>query len=124
MRTITKLTLSACIGFVLGAGQAWAGAKPDEIQRLSEDLTPMGSERAGNAEGTIPEWTGGITTPPAGYQPGDHHPDPFSDDQPLFRIDGANYQQYAAQLSVGQQATFALAEFIGSGVPRHLQPPT
>jgi hypothetical protein len=88
-------------------GQAWAGAQPDQVHRLQEDLTPMGSERAGNAEGTIPEWTGGITSPPAGYSVGDHHPDPFADDEPLFRIDGSNYQQYADKLSVGQQATFA-----------------
>jgi len=66
----------------------------------------MGSERAGNAAGTIPEWTGGITTPPSGYKPGDHHPNPFPDDKPLFRIDGSNYTQYADQLSTGQQATF------------------
>ncbi|MDH3924904.1 MAG: DUF1329 domain-containing protein, partial [Xanthomonadales bacterium] len=102
-----KLTLSACIGLAVGMGQAWAGAKPDQVNRLQEDLTPMGSERAGNADGTIPEWTGGITSPPAGYSPGDHHPNPWPEDKPLFRIDGTNYQQYADKLSVGQQATFA-----------------
>jgi hypothetical protein len=107
MRTLIKFTLSACIGLCLGMGQAAAGAKPDEIGRLTADLTPMGSERAGNAAGTIPEWTGGITTPPAGYKPGDHHPNPFPDDKPLFRIDGSNYMEYADQLSVGQKATFA-----------------
>jgi hypothetical protein len=105
MRTLTKLTLAACIGLAVGIGQAWAGAKPDQIQRLGQDLTPMGSERAGNADGTIPEWTGGITQPPAGYQPGDHHPNPFPEDKPLFRIDGSNYKQYADQLSPGQVAT-------------------
>lgn len=107
MRTFTKITLSLCIGLAIGIGQAVAGPKPDQVHRLSEDLTPMGSERAGNAEGTIPEWTGGITTPPAEYSPGDHHQDPFADDKPLFRITGANYQEYGDQLSVGQQATFA-----------------
>ncbi len=106
MRTFTKLTLSACIGLVVGVGQAWAGAKPDEINRLSEDLTPMGSERAGNADGSIPEWTGGITTPPAEYSPGDHHQNPWPGDKPLFRIDGSNYKNYADKLSVGQMATF------------------
>ena len=106
MRTFTKYTLSICIGLAFGMGQAVAGAKPDQVERLSQDLTPMGSERAGNAAGTIPEWTGGITTPPAEYQPGDHHQNPFADDKPLFRITGANYQDYADQLSVGQKATF------------------
>lgn len=107
MRTLIKFTLSVCIGLVLGMGQAVAGAKPDQVHRLSEDLTPMGSERAGNAAGTIPEWTGGITEPPAGYSPGDHHPNPFPDDKPLFRITGANYEQYAATLSEGQKSTLA-----------------
>ena len=93
-------------GLAIGVSQALAGPKPDQVNRLSEDLTPMGSERAGNAEGTIPAWTGGITEPPAGYSPGDHHPDPFADDQPLFRIDSSNYQQHADQLSVGQKAMF------------------
>jgi hypothetical protein len=107
MRTLIKFTLSVCIGLILGVGQAIAGAKPDQIHRLSEDLTPMGSERAGNAEGTIPEWTGGITTPPAEYKPGDHHQNPYPDDKPLFRITGANYQDYGDKLSVGQKATLA-----------------
>lgn len=107
MRKLTKISLSLCIGLVLGTGQALAGAQPDQVHRLSEDLTPMGSERAGNAAGTIPAWTGGITEPPAEYKPGDHHQNPFSDDKPLFRITGANYKDYADQLSVGQQATFA-----------------
>jgi hypothetical protein len=106
MHKLNTYTISACLGFILGIGQVFAGAQPDQIHRLSEDLTPMGSERAGNAAGTIPEWTGGITTPPAGYSPGDHHPDPFADDQPLMRIDNSNYQQYADQLSVGQKAMF------------------
>ena len=57
MRTSTKFTFSVCIVLALGVGHAVAGAKPDQVHRLSEDLTPMGSERAGNADGTIPEWT-------------------------------------------------------------------
>jgi hypothetical protein len=105
MRTLTKVTLAVCIGLAIGIGQAWAGAKPDQVHRLSEDLTPMGSERAGNADGTIPEWTGGITQPPAGYKAGDHHPNPFPEDKPLFRIDGSNYKQYADHLGPGQIAT-------------------
>ncbi|MGD9021182.1 MAG: DUF1329 domain-containing protein, partial [Lysobacterales bacterium] len=106
MQTFTKTAFTFCIGLTLIAGQALAGPKPDQIHRLSEDLTPMGSERAGNAEGTIPEWTGGITEPPAGYSPGDHHPNPWPDDQPLFRITGENYTDYADKLSPGQIGLF------------------
>ena len=107
MRKLTASLLSLCIGLVLCAGQVFAGAQPGQIHRLSEDLTPMGAERAGNAAGTIPAWTGGITAPPAEYKPGDHHQNPWPGDKPSFRITGANYKDYADQLGVGQQATFA-----------------
>ena len=65
-----------------------------------------GAERPGNADGSIPAWTGGITEPPAGYSPGDHHPSPWPEDKPLYRITGQNYQDYADKLSVGQIGLF------------------
>ena len=81
-----------------------AGSKPDQVQRLSADLTPVGAKRAGNAAGTIPEWTGGITEPIEGYQPGDHHPDPFAAEKALFLIDRSNHEAHADHLSAGQIA--------------------
>ena len=42
--------------------------------------------------------------PPSGYQPGDHHPDPFADDQPLFKIDVSNLEQHKNHLGEGQIA--------------------
>ena len=107
MQTLKRYVPFAVIGLALGLAQAaQAGPKPDQIDRLTSDLTPMGSIRAGNAEGTIPEWAGGQTEWPEGYEPGMHHLDPFADDEVLFRIDASNYQQYADQLSVGQKAMF------------------
>jgi hypothetical protein len=82
----------------------YAGAKPGEIHRLSSDLTPVGAERAGNASGTIPEWTGGITRPPENYKPGDHHQDPFKGETPLLRIDPENMPDSAGLLSAGHIA--------------------
>ncbi|MGY6587745.1 MAG: DUF1329 domain-containing protein [Wenzhouxiangella sp.] len=81
---------------------------PENIARLGRDLTPMGSIRAGSEDGRIPEWTGGLTEAdwPAGYSPGDRHPDPFADDQPLYVITGQNFREYADRLSAGQIATF------------------
>jgi Protein of unknown function (DUF1329). len=69
-------------------------------------LTPVGAERAGNKDGTIPEWKGGITTPPAGYKVGMHHPDPFPGDKPLFEITAKNYKEQGDKLSAGQIAMF------------------
>src|SRR5262245_46724192 len=81
---------------------ARAAVSDAEAARLGQDLTPLGAEKAGNADGSIPAWTGGITTPPAGYKPGDHHPDPFANDQPLYTITAANLGQHESKLTPGQ----------------------
>ena len=88
---------------------ALAKAPADQVAKLGisgTELTPVGAERAGNQDGTIPEWTGGIVQPPAGYKVGMHHPDPFPGDKPQFEITAKNYKDYAAKLSVGQIAMF------------------
>lgn len=81
-----------------------AAVSGTEAARLGQDLTPLGAEKAGNADGSIPAWTGGITAPPAGYKVGDHHPDPFATDRPLFTVTAANAQQYADRLTAGHLA--------------------
>jgi len=70
------------------------------------DKTPVGAQKSGNASGSIPAWTGGITSPPPGYKQGDHHQDPFVSDNIVFTIDGSNFNDYADNLSVGQKAMF------------------
>ncbi len=67
-------------------------------------FTPLGAERAGNKNGTIPAWTGGITSPPHGYKKGYHHPDPYPEDKILFTIDKTNVNDYKDNLSPGQIA--------------------
>src|SRR5690625_592114 len=63
----------------------------DNIARLGDELTPMGSLKAGNEGGTIHEWTGlGRDDWPAGFEPGDRHHDPFADDEPLFTLTSDN----------------------------------
>ncbi|MBW2688799.1 MAG: DUF1329 domain-containing protein [Deltaproteobacteria bacterium] len=93
---IITLVLGTCL-----AGQSLAALSADEVARLGKDLTPLGAEKAGNADGTIPAWEGGITTPPAGYKVGDHHPDPYAGDKVLFTITAANMDQYKDKLTVG-----------------------
>jgi hypothetical protein len=75
-----------------------------EAARLETDLTPMGAERAGNPEGTIPAWTGGITAPPAGYEPGMHHIDSYASDAVLFTVTAADVDARSAVLCDGQKA--------------------
>ncbi len=75
-----------------------------EAAKLGAELTPVGGEKAGNADGTIPAWEGGITKPPSGYKPGDHHPNPFAADKVLFTITAANVAEHADKLTPGHQA--------------------
>ncbi len=82
---------------------------PEELAKLGlegTELTPAGAIRAGNAEGTIPEWKNEPVKPPAGWKPGTYHADPFAADQVLFKITAQNYKQYADKLSPGQQKMF------------------
>jgi hypothetical protein len=76
-----------------------AGAKDPSL--LTTTLTPFGAERAGNADGTIPAWTGGFTSVPAGYVSGQPRPDPYADDKVLFSINAQNVAQYADKLPQG-----------------------
>jgi hypothetical protein len=103
-----KLTLLASAVAMIVSCSALAKITPEQAARLNADLTPIGAERAGNADGTIPEWTGGILTAPAGFTPGDHHPDPFADDDVLFVIDKSNVEEHKDALSPGQLALFDL----------------
>ena len=96
------LLLASC------ALQVQAAVPPGQAERLGRDLTPLGAERAGNAEGTIPAWTSGITRPPAGYQPGAHHIDPYAADQPLLIIDKNNLNNHRDKLPEGMQRLLTL----------------
>ncbi|MGB5104059.1 MAG: DUF1329 domain-containing protein [Steroidobacteraceae bacterium] len=75
-----------------------------DFTRLGNDLTPIGAERAGNADGTIPAWEGGLTQPPAGWTPQQGYIDPFPGDKPLFTITAANAAQHESKLTAGQVA--------------------
>lgn len=103
-KTIGAVTLSALI---LSSGSLQAKVTDSEANKLSHELTPLGAERAGNADNSIPAWAGGMTTPPKGYQgEGTTRVDPFVEEKPLFTIDANNYKEYAAKLSDGQIALF------------------
>jgi len=99
----TATAFAATLAFA--ASSAVAGPTEEQIARLGgPELTPVGAERAGNADGTIPEWTGGVTEPPPGWKPGMKRVDVFADDKPLFTIDASNVARYADKLTPGQIA--------------------
>src|SRR3954469_7203343 len=80
---------------------ARAGVSPEEANQLKTTLTPVGAEKAGNKEGTIPAWDGGYTKVWEGYQSGAPRPDPFVSEKPALQITAQNMGQYADKLSDG-----------------------
>ena len=98
--------IAAALTVALTTVPVQAKVTADEAAKLGTELTPLGGEKAGNADGSIPAWTGGITSTPAGYSAGDFHPDPYAGETPEFVITTANYQQYADQLSEGLKKMF------------------
>ena len=84
---------------------SYAAVSPEEAAKLGTTLTLFGAEQAGNKEGTIPAYTGGLTKPPANYKTGSGvRPDPFADEKPLFSINSQNMNQYAGKLTEGTKA--------------------
>ena len=100
MFTTGALTLS------LLASSAMAAVSQSEAARLGSELTPVGAEKAGNAAGTIPAWTGGLAQDAAPVSPDGFVGDPYAGDKPKFTITAQNYEQYKANLTPGQIAMF------------------
>jgi len=101
MTTHRHSVIALAIGCILTAqsATAWSAVTVEEAAKLKSSLTPFGAEKAGNKEGTIPAWTGGMTQAPAGYKSGAHRPDFFAADKPVISITGKNVEQYADKLS-------------------------
>jgi hypothetical protein len=96
--------LAAALALVLAAG-AQAAVTADQAKALGTTLTAVGAEKAGNKDGTIPAYTGGLTTPPAGYKPGDGiRPNPYASEKPRLTIDAKNMAQHADKLTEGTKA--------------------
>jgi hypothetical protein len=100
--SIPRLALTTMA--LAGAFCAQAAVTPEEAAKLKTDLTPFGAEKAGNREGTIPPWTGGYTTPLAGFKNGGRRGDPFASEKPLYSVTAANMAQHADKLTEGTQA--------------------
>ncbi|MEQ5837302.1 DUF1329 domain-containing protein [Marinobacter sp. NFXS9] len=73
---------------------------------VAQELTAFGAIKDGNADGSIPPYTGGITTPPDGYQGDGNYIDPYADEKPLYSITQKNLDQYKEDLTPGTQSLF------------------
>ena len=83
-----------------------AAVSPEEANKLGTSLTPLGAEKAGNADGSIPAWTGGIPKNAGAVDSKGFLADPFANEKPLFTITAATVDKYKDKLSDGQVAMF------------------
>ena len=92
---LLAMTLATMVGT-----NAFAEVSADEAKQLGGPvLTLLGAERAGNKDGTIPEYSGLPIKPPAGWEkskPGNMS-DPWNE-KPLFTITAQNADKYADKL--------------------------
>ncbi len=103
-----KSMMQAGTAFLLSmfAASVMAAVSPDEAAKLGASLTPFGAEKAGNADGTIPEWTGGLPANAAVVDSRGFLGNPFAGEKPLFTITAQNADQYKDKLTPGQLAMF------------------
>ncbi|AYC31612.1 DUF1329 domain-containing protein [Pseudomonas cavernae] len=106
MNNYKHLFQGVSVALTLLSVSAMAAVTPEVADQLGKKLTPMGAERAGNADGSIPEWTGGLPTNIGSVDERGFRQNIFKDEKPLLTIDASNYGQYKDKLSVGQQAMF------------------
>jgi hypothetical protein len=112
--------LALGLGSLLAAN-AMAAVSPEEAARLGKDLTPMGAEMAGNADGSIPAWNAAGTPIPDSFVPGsDNYVDPYAGEKPLYTIDNSNWREYEEFLTEGTKAIFE--KYGADGWKMHVYP--
>ncbi|UQY35701.1 DUF1329 domain-containing protein [Pseudomonas fulva] len=106
MKTTKRLLQTGALTLSLLATGVMAAVSADEAGKLGNTLTPIGAEKAGNADGSIPAWTGGLPVNAGAVDGGGFLADPFPNEKPLFTITAQNVEQYKDKLTPGQYAMF------------------
>ncbi|KAB0548432.1 DUF1329 domain-containing protein [Pseudomonas argentinensis] len=106
MRTTKRLLQTGALTLSLLATGVMAAVSADEAAKLGNTLTPIGAEKAANADGSIPAWTGGLPINAGAVDAGGFLADPFPNEKPLFTITAQNVEQYKDKLTPGQYAMF------------------
>lgn len=100
MKMTRKALLASTMAVLLAGTVAASAADP---AALGTTLTPLGGEKAGNKDGSIPAWTGGLTSV-AGPTVGDVPVDLFPGEKPTLTINAKTMAQHADKLSDGTRA--------------------
>ncbi len=95
-----RLVATAVAGLVVQAAHAEVSA--EEAKQLGTTLTRFGSEQKGNADGSIPAYTGGLKR--AHDSKKDQYDDPFAGERPRYSITAKNMGEYQQFLAEGTKA--------------------
>lgn len=104
IKNVVRGIASVCLAMPLVVS---AAVSQQEAKKLGSELTPMGAQKAGNADGSIPMWTGSMNGVPAGLSymgSGDNYPDPYASERPLYTITSKNMSGYSNYLTDGLKA--------------------
>lgn len=102
---IVVLIIAAGLSTLFIAKPLLAAVSVEEAKQLGTTLTEFGAEKAGNKDGSIPAFTGGIEKVP-GFDPktSTRYIDPFANEKPLYAVDAKNMGQYSEMLTEGTKA--------------------
>src|SRR5690554_977163 len=102
--SLTGLTTVVALAVSMNA---LAAVPAEEASKLGTTLTMHGAEKAGNADGSIPEYDGGLPrdfSPPGFVAGSGQYPNPFADEAPLFSVNAQNMAEHEQHLTVGAKA--------------------
>jgi len=105
MKSTKTLLKAGVLGLSLLASSVMAAVSADEAAKLGSSLTPMGAEKAGNADGSIGPWEP-LSKSAGSADARGFLSDPYASEKPLFVITAQNVDQYKDKLSPGQIAMF------------------
>ncbi|WP_461536118.1 DUF1329 domain-containing protein [Spongorhabdus nitratireducens] len=106
MKAIKKTFQLSTLALALTTGYALAATDAVPTAAHDKKLTPVGAEIAGNKDGSIPAWTGGLKPSEGAMKADGSLENPFVGEKPLFTITAKNVEQYKDKLTPGQQAMF------------------
>lgn len=104
VRGLSMLMMCSAMTLLSAVGPATAKVSEGDAQQLRSRLTPLGGERAGNEDGTVPEWRGGLTAPPPCHAGGARYCDPYAGEKPFVTITAGTREEWRDYLSAGHIA--------------------
>jgi hypothetical protein len=99
---VTLKAIAISVAVLAFANVAGAAVTPQQAAALGSTLTAFGAEKAGNADGSIPEYTGGLPVSQVGHSGGESPVvDPFANDKPLRVLTAGSQAGATDQLTEG-----------------------